>query len=510
MSNESQSNKRLAKNTLILYARMLFTVGISLYTSRVILANLGVSDFGLYNVIGGFISMFYMVTSSMSASISRFLTFELGKKDIKRQILTFSTSVNIQIILSLIVLLIGETLGLWFVNNKMSFEPERLFAANIVYQLAVFSFISELVGIPYYSSVVAHERMNFYAYITIFNVILKLVIAFMIAISPIDKVVFYALCMLLTGVLTQFSYFLYCRKKFYECRYKLVYDGKIFRQMFSFGGWSFLSSVSSMMRGQGVNILLNMFYGTVVNAAYGIARQIDGTVKAFSNNFIMALNPQITKSYAEGDKGHARALVYKGTKYSFLLLFMIAFPVMMETKSFLDIWLVSAPDYSVVFVQLTLILALVEVLLKPMWTLNNATGDVMMYQIIMSVSQFMVLPICYIMLKLGYNPYSTMYVTIGAELVTLYPRIWVNRKNTGVTLMDYNREIIFRLAPVVFFAFIGCSMLSMCMHPSIVRILLIFVCSTLVIAITSYSFALNKQERKFFVNSISKLLIVFG
>ena len=505
--NHQESNKRLIKNTLTLYLRMILTVGISFYTTRVILDNLGVSDFGLYNLIGGFITMFYMVTSSMSAATSRFITYVLGQDDIVKQKNVFSTSFNLQILLSIVILIIAETIGLWFVNTQLVIETEKLMTANIIYQLAILSFIIELIGIPYYSSIIAHEKIKTFAYVTIIIVVLKLIIALCIAISPINKVVFYAISMMLISLANQLLYFFYCKRHFNECTYHFIYDKSITQQMFSFGGWSFLSSASSMLRGQGVNILLNMFYGTTINAAYGVARQLDSSVKAFSNNFLTALNPQITKSYAAKDKDHTKELIYKGTKFSFILLYIIAFPILMETKILLDLWLVKTPDYSIEFVQLILILALVEVLLKPMSTLNNATGDIKTYQIITSTSQFLVLPICYILLEKGYNPDSVLYITIGAEIVTFIPRIWVNKKYIDISIHGYIKEVILKIIGVIVLSLCICFIISYNLPESFVRLIITISISTIVILISSYFLALNKTERNFIHQIVLRKII---
>ena len=495
MSNHAESNKRLAKNTLTLYLRMILTVGISFYTTRVILQNLGVSDFGLYNVIGGFISMFYMVTSSLSSATSRFITYETGKGNKEKLNTVFCTSMNLQILLSFIVLLIGETVGLWFVNTQMEFAAERMFAMNVVYQLTILAFIFELLGIPYYSFIIAHEKIKTFAYVTIINVILKLIIAWCIEISPIDKVVFYTLCMTCIGLITQLLYYFYCKRHYRESKYHFYFDSSITKNMFSFGGWSFLSSVSSMLRGQGSNILLNIFFGTTVNAAYGVARQVDSTVKAFSNNFITALNPQITKSYAAGDYEHTLELVYKGTKYSFLLLFIIALPILFETEQFLDLWLVEIPQFSIEFVRLIIILALVEVLLKPVTTLNNATGHIKNFQIIVSISQFLVLPICYILLKLDCNPYFVIYITIGAELITFFPRIWINRRYISISLYDFIKKVLRRIVLVILIGCIVCFLMTQTLPPSLIRLLIVGSSSVVITFICTYIFALEKKEK---------------
>lgn len=362
MSIQSQNNKRLAKNTLILYARMLFTVGISFYSTRLILANLGVSDYGVYNVIGGFVSMFYMVTATMTQAVSRFLTFELGRNDPKKLQQTFSTSLNILLLLALLVVLLSETIGLWFVNTKLNIEPDRMTVANWIYQFSLLSFVLEMISVPYSASVISHEKMGAFAFVTIAKVFLTFGIALSLAASPIDKLVFYGILVLAVSVSIQLMYWIYCKKNFPECQYSTHIDKVLFKDMFGFAGWNFLTTCTSMLSSQGVGIMLNMHFGTAINAARGIASQINGTVGAFSRNFTTALNPQITKSYATGDIAYTTKLVCRGAKFSYLLFLFIALPCMFEVDFFLSKWLTEVPTYAGIFVQLTFLNTLVETL----------------------------------------------------------------------------------------------------------------------------------------------------
>lgn len=374
MSIQSQNNKRLAKNTLILYARMLFTVGISFYSTRLILANLGVSDYGVYNVIGGFVSMFYMVTATMTQAVSRFLTFELGRNDPKKLQQTFSTSLNILLLLALLVVLLSETIGLWFVNTKLNIEPDRMTVANWIYQFSLLSFVLEMISVPYSASVISHEKMGAFAFVTIAKVFLTFGIALSLAASPIDKLVFYGILVLAVSVSIQLMYWIYCKKNFPECQYSTHIDKVLFKDMFGFAGWNFLTTCTSMLSSQGVGIMLNMHFGTAINAARGIASQINGTVGAFSRNFTTALNPQITKSYATGDIAYTTKLVCRGAKFSYLLFLFIALPCMFEVDFFLSKWLTEVPTYAGIFVQLTFLNTLVETLLNSNETLNRASG----------------------------------------------------------------------------------------------------------------------------------------
>lgn len=403
MSIQSQNNKRLAKNTLILYARMLFTVGISFYSTRLILANLGVSDYGVYNVIGGFVSMFYMVTATMTQAVSRFLTFELGRNDPKKLQQTFSTSLNILLLLALLVVLLSETIGLWFVNAKLNIEPDRMTAANWIYQFSLLSFVLEMISVPYSASVISHEKMGTFAFVTITKVFLTFGIALSLAASPIDKLVFYGILVLAVSVSIQLMYWIYCKKNFPECQYSTHIDKVLFKDMFGFAGWNFLTTCTSMLSSQGVGIMLNMHFGTAINAARGVASQINGTVGAFSRNFTTALNPQITKSYAAGDIAYTTKLVCRGAKFSYLLFLFIALPCMFEVDFFLSKWLTEMPPYAGIFVQLTFLNTLVEILLNSNETLNRASGKIRKFQIIISVAQLLILIVSYIVLEITGN-----------------------------------------------------------------------------------------------------------
>ena len=425
MSIQSQNNKRLAKNTLILYARMLFTVGISFYSTRLILANLGVSDYGVYNVIGGFVSMFYMVTATMTQAVSRFLTFELGRNDPKKLQQTFSTSLNILLLLALLVVLLSETIGLWFVNTKLNIEPDRMTVANWIYQFSLLSFVLEMISVPYSASVISHEKMGAFAFVTIAKVFLTFGIALSLAASPIDKLVFYGILVLAVSVSIQLMYWIYCKKNFPECQYSTHIDKVLFKDMFGFAGWNFLTTCTSMLSSQGVGIMLNMHFGTAINAARGIASQINGTVGAFSRNFTTALNPQITKSYATGDIAYTTKLVCRGAKFSYLLFLFIALPCMFEVDFFLSKWLTEVPTYAGIFVQLTFLNTLVETLLNSNETLNRASGKIRKFQIIISVAQLLILIVSYIVLEITGNSILTVAVTNVIYLLIFIPRITV-------------------------------------------------------------------------------------
>ena len=311
MSQTSQNNKRIAKNTLLLYVRMLFMMAVNLYTSRVVLNALGVEDFGIYNVVGGVVAMFSVISGSLSAAISRFITYELGKGNNDRLNKIFSASVTIQLLLSLIIVILVESIGVWFLNVKMSIPTDRMLAANWVLQFSIATFVINLVSVPYNAAIIAHERMSAFAYISILEALGKLAIAYLIVVSPMDRLIFYALLMCSVAVIVRAVYGYYCKRHFAECTYHFHWDREILKKMFGFAGWNFIGASSAVLRDQGGNIIINLFAGPAVNAARGIAGQVNNAVTGFVSNFMTALNPQITKSYASGDREYMMTLIYQ-------------------------------------------------------------------------------------------------------------------------------------------------------------------------------------------------------
>lgn len=507
MSTQTENNKRLAKNTLLLYGRMLLTVGISFYTTRLILANLGVDNYGIYNVIGGFVSMFYMVTSTMTQAVGRFLTFELGTGDEKKLQQIFSTSVNILLLLSLIVVLLAETVGLWFVNYKLNISPDRMVAANWIYQFSVLSFIFEMISVPYSASVISHEKMGAFALVTILKVILTLGIAFLLSVSPIDKLIFYGILVLLVSVSIQLMYWIYCRKNFQECRYSLHIDRSIFNSMFGYAGWNFLTTCASMLSSQGVSIILNMHFGTSINAAKGVASQVNGTIGAFSKNFMTALNPQITKSYAAKEIEYTKNLVCKGSKFSYLLFFFIALPCLLEVDFLLSIWLKEVPPYAGIFIQLSILNSLVEVLLNSSETLNRASGKIRNFQILVSITQLLILVFSYIVINITENPIWTMAVTNILYILIFIPRVIINKPFINITFSYYFKNVLSGIIIMSILSALISSIPMFCMHEGWIRLIIVCIVSTISITILSYLFVMTKGERikiiRFIKNKIS-------
>lgn len=425
MTAQQENTKRIAKNTLMLYVRMLFGMLVSLYTSRVVLQALGVEDYGIYNVVGGVVAMFSLLSGSLSAAVSRFLTFELGRKDLERLKKVFSSALCVHALLALVVFILSETIGLWFLNYKMNIPAERMIAANWVFQFSLFSFLLGLFSVPYNASIISHERMGIFAFVGIGDTILQLCIVLLIAYGGInaDKLILYSGLLVLKGLLFQLFYFYYCRKSFEECRFRLVLDKPLLKDMTGFAGWNFIGASSAILRDQGGNILLNLFYGPALNAARGIANQVNSAIGAFVGNFMVALNPQITKSYAAAEYDYTFSLIFKGARFSFYLLLWLALPVLLNTQYILSIWLNVVPEHAVFFVQLVLIFSMCEAISNPLVTVMLATGKIRNYQIIVGGLQMMNFPLSYLFLKIGFLPEVVVMIAIVLSLVCLVARL---------------------------------------------------------------------------------------
>lgn len=421
---------------------MLFLMGVSLYTSRIILANLGVEDYGIYNVVGGVVAMFTMISGSLSSAISRFITFELGKGNQERLNTIFSTSVIIQVLIGIIIAILVETVGVWFLANKMVIPADRLVAAKWVLQFSLITLIINLISIPYNAAIIAHERMSAFAYISIIEASGKLAIAYLITISPIDKLIFYAILMCLVALIVRMVYGIYCKRHFEECKFRWVFDKHLLKEMFGFAGWNFIGSSSVLLRDQGVNILLNMFGGPAVNAARGISMQVMNAVTQFSANFMTAINPQITKSYANDDREYLMTLIFQGARLSFYMLLILSLPILLNTNYILTIWLKTVPDHTVLFVQLSLIFGMTQAIQAPLITAILATGNLRNIQITVGLIQMINLPISYGMLKYGMLPETVMMIAIILSVFCLTARLYMLRTMIKLSFIEFVKVVL--------------------------------------------------------------------
>ena len=501
----SNNNKRIAKNTLLLYFRMLFMMVVSLYTSRVILNALGVEDFGIYNVVGGVVAMFTVISGSLSAAISRFITYELGKGDQSKLNKIFSASVTIQLLLSLIIVVLIESVGVWFMNAKMTIPESRMTAANWVLQFSIITFVINLISVPYNAAIIAHERMSAFAYISILEAVGKLAIAFLIMVSPIDKLIFYAILMCVVAVMIRFTYGHYCKKHFAECTYHFHWDKDILKQMFGFAGWNFIGAASAVLRDQGGNIVINLFYGPAVNAARGIAIQVNNAVTGFVTNFMTALNPQITKSYASGDREYVMTLIYQGARLSFYMLLLLSLPILVNTHYILVIWLKLVPEHAVLFVQLILIFAMSESISNPLITAMLATGRIRNYQIVVGGLQMMNLPISYICLRLGCMPESVLIVAIIISQCCLATRLYMLRGMIGLSSIMYMKKVYLNIIMVTIISVIIPELLAHQMSESFLSFVILSLVAIASTATTEFMIGCNKKERAFVIDKVKTI-----
>lgn len=436
-------SKRIAKNTLVLYFRMIFMMLVMLYTSRVILDSLGVEDYGIYNVVGGFVSMFALISAALSSACSRFINFEMGKGDPERLNVVFSTAVTIQIVLALIVFICAEIIGVWYVNNVMVLPSDRMIAANWCFQFSVITFCMNLITVPFNASIIAHERMTAFAYISISQGLATLLVTVLVSYNPFDKLIYYALLLLIVQLSIQLAYQMYCRLNFEECRYKRVFDKPLMRNMLSYSVWHLIGNGATVLKNEGVNVVLNLFFGPVVNSARGLAMQVNSAMYQFSSNFMTAMNPQITQSYAKGDLNYMFNLVRKGARFSFYLLLFLSYPVLFNTHYLLGLWLKETPDNTVIFVQLAIIATLISSISAPLVTAQNATGKVRDYQLVVGGVLLLNLPLSFIGLQFGLPAESVFVVAIIVEVLCLIARvIMVPRTIKEFNSFDFIKSVI--------------------------------------------------------------------
>lgn len=503
MSDNTSNSKRIAKNTVMLYMRMIILMAIGLFTSRVILQALGVEDYGINSVIAGFLSMFGIITSSMSSAISRFITVELGKGDLERLKKVFTTSISVQLFMGFLIVILIETLGLWFVSTKMQIPEGREIAAQWCLHCATLTTFISLMNIPFNSSIIAHEKMSAFAYMTILDAILKLGICYAIYISPIDKLITYSILGVCVSIITTSIYWIYCLRKFEETSFSFRFDKCLFKEMWGFAGWNFLGQTAWVLNTQGVNMLMNIFFGVVVNAARGVAVQVNGIIQNFVSNFMMALNPQITKSYAAGDKETAFRLACRGCRFSFYIMYFLALPVMIESHQILDLWLVNPPEQADKFIVWTILSTLATLLGNTMVTLQMAHGDIRKYQILITIFGCIPFPLTWIVFKLGVPAIVAYYIYVAVYWGLIFIRFYLVHEKTGIPAKMYIGGVICKTHIVAAIAAILPLSVYFMMPESILRLLLVGIISVLSSAFVIYTIGIDQAERKFIQEKVS-------
>lgn len=498
-------NKKIARNTAILYVRMLIMMFISFFTSRIMLNALGVDDYGINNVVGGLVSMFSVLSASLSASTSRFITFGLGQGDMKELKKTFSTTINIHIIIAIVVVIAIETIGVWFLNNKMNIPLERLYASNWVLQCSVVVFAVGLLSVPYNSAIIAHEKMTVFAYITIIDAVFKLAIVFAIYYYEGDRLILFSVLMMFQSVIRQFVYWIYCKQNFQECVYIKVWDKKLNKSIFGFAGWNFIGASSAIMKDQGVNIAINLFTSPAVNAARGIAIQINGIINQFIGGFTTALNPQITKNYASGDFARMHSLIYQGTRLSFYLFMFLSIPVFFEVETLLKVWLGQVPVHTVFFTRLVLILSLLEILSNALVIAQLATGKIRNYQLVVGGLQMMNFPISYLFLYLGFFPEISIIVAIVLSQICFIARLWFLKIMVKLNVREFMVKVFFNVISVTLLSLFLPSICYFTINHHIARFIVVTSTSVFSSLFIIYFIGCSKDEKILVKNIINKI-----
>ena len=449
-----ENNRRIAKNATFLFFRMFLILGVSLYSTRIVLEALGFEDYGIYNVVGGVIFMMTFLTSSLSSATQRFLSFELGKKDYLQLNKVFSMSINIHIILAVFIFVLAETLGIWFLDSKMNIPIDRVDAANWVYQFSVFTFIINILIVPYNATIISQERMKIFAYISIFEAILKLIFVFILLWTGGDKLETYALLIFLVSITNFIIYITYCNRNFPSSTYVFIWDKKLFKLLINFSGWNLFGGLAGVSKGQGVNLLLNVFFGPTVNAARGLSFQISGAVNMFVANFQTAINPQIIKSYANNDIKYMHQLIFQGSKFSFFLLYVCSLPILLELDTVLLFLLKNTPEYTVIFTKLAIVNILIDSLSGTLMTGSQASGNIKKYQATLGSLLILNIPFSYVLLYMGYPPEHTLYVSIFISVIAMYIRVLFLRALINLSGKDYFFNVIIPVILVLIFSLI--------------------------------------------------------
>ncbi len=504
-SDISANNKRIAKNTLVLYFRMFFTIVVGLYTSRVILNALGFVDYGIYSVVGGVVTMLTFLNVGMIGASQRFISYELGKGNFNSLKKVYGTSLLTHLLIGILVFLLLETIGLWFVNTRMNIPSDRIYAANWVFQCSLITFLISIMTVPFNSCIIAHEKMGVYSYVSIFESVAKLLIAYAIISSPIDRLIYYALLLLLVHLCSFVIYIIYCNKNFTECTLPLIYDKTKMKEMFSFAFYGSIGNIGFSFKDQGSNIILNLFFGTTINAARGIATQVNGIINGFASNFTMAMNPQIIKSYASGDFESYKHLSFAGSRYAFFLLSIVSIPFIVSREYILLLWLGSVPEYTDVFVTIILIASVIYSMSHTISTAIIATGKIKKFQISLSILLLSELPISYMVLLMGYEPYVALLPMLVTNFLSLILRIRIlHNLDNRFLIKDYLLNVIFRCVLIFVIAFSLSILVGDLFPENILSVVLLTLFSVAITIATIYILGFEKHERFFLKTTVKK------
>jgi len=502
----TNDNKRIAKNTMMLYFRMLLNMLVTLYTSRIILNMLGVSDFGIYNVVGGIVIMFSFLNSALSSATSRFLIFELGKKDYVQLKKVFNASLSSHICIALLVFLLTETVGLWFLTHKLVIPPDRMDAAIWVFQFSTLSAMVSLTQVPYNALVIAHEKMTIYAYVSVLDTILKLLIVYLLAIGNFDKLKFYAVLVFLVSSTIALLYRLYCKKHYAESSITFKWDKKLYKELFSFSIWEMYGAFALMGMGQGVNMLLNIFFGPAVNAARAIAFQVQGAVLGFGENFIMAVKPQIIKLYAESKIKQMMDLAFSSSKYALFLTFCLALPLLLEMPFVLALWLKTVPDYTVSFCRLILVNNLIWSMRNSIVACFHAVGKLKISNLVTGSLFYLIIIVSYFCLKYGLAPESVFIVAIVVSFMVQITELFLLKLFISYSVRAYVVKVVWPCMIVMVISAIIPFMLTNMLEPGLSRFITVGFASVFAVMISVFTLGIDRETRVLVVLKVKTII----
>lgn len=505
-SQTTDNNKRIAKNTLLLYFRMLLMMFVTLFTSRVVLDKLGVTDYGIYNVVGGVVAMLGFLNSSMSNAVQRYLSFEIGKNNEAGVNRIFNVSLFAHAGIAVFVFVVMEIVGVWYLNTHMNIPAERMDAANWVLQCSIFTTLFTIVQVPYNAIIISKEQMGIYAYISILEVVLKLLVVYMLAIGNFDKLKLYSVLIMVVTIGIVMIYRFYCTRKYKEAKFKFIKDWNLLKQIVGFASWNMLGELAWVFTGQGVNIILNSFFGPVVNAARGLAEQVNGAVNRFVANFQTAVNPQLIKNYASDQLGEMKTLLFRSTRFSYYLLLALSLPIILKMDFILHLWLKEVPDYTTGFCQLVLVSSLVSTLSNLLAQVTRAYGKIRNYQIIVSIFLFLNFPLSYIVLKFGCSPLSTMFVNIGVNAMLLFVRLRLTNRMIQMTYGSFIRNVLFPVIIVTSVALVIPLTIYFMLDNSIISFIIVCLVSFVSVGVSTYALGMNANERQYILATISKII----
>ncbi|NIA44659.1 MULTISPECIES: lipopolysaccharide biosynthesis protein [Providencia] len=505
MTTTNKNNQKILKNTIFLYLRILFILFISLYTARVILKVLGIQDFGIYSLVAGIVTMLSFMSGAMASATQRFLSYEIGNKNNINLSNTFKMCQQIYILIMILVIIISESIGLWFIHEKLNIPVERLESASIAFQFSIISFCFSILSIPYISNILAQEKMFFFAIISSLEAILKLLILYIIEMFYIDRLISYPIALSIISFLSFIIYLTINRILFSYTKYKFIWDKKLFNTLTSYTGWNFFGNLSSSLVSQGINIILNLFYGPIINSSRAIATQVNSALFSFVSSLQMSVSPQIVKSYAQSDINRMKSLVFASAKYSFLLIYILSVPVILKTEFILKIWLGNVPLYTAIFVKLILIDSLIISLSGSLMSAFQATGKIKRYQIIVGTVLLLNLPTSFILLKLEFPPYSIFIASIVLSFIALYARIFLLKLLLPDLIKNFISYVIVKITIVTLATYIPIYYISTIFNDSLVGLISITIISSIFILIFVWIIAMSPPEKNYIIQSIKKL-----